>query len=98
MAKPKNAIEPEPVVTLRSLLLDQLQVIADHLPEGRNVQAWYDDGAAFEELVGDIENDVDREEVSIAFGYLRGAHEALDVTMSEMFDGEDISMSEIKPS
>ncbi len=98
MAKPKaTRPAPEPEITLRECLLEQLHVIADVLPEDRTVRDWYDDGADLDELIAVVDVDLQRrDEVATAYGYLRGAHEALDVTLSELLDDENISMDTLE--
>lgn len=74
---------------MRELLIEQLRFIMDALPDGMTFEQWYtDESCSFE--VFEIGDDTHREAVSYAFGYLRGAHEALDVTLSELLDEHGI--------
>jgi hypothetical protein len=73
---------------MRDLLIEQLTHIIHALPAGMTFQDWYDDACSFEHFT--FGDPIQREAVSFAYGYLRGAHEACDVTMMELLDEHDI--------
>lgn len=92
MAKLKNSVEPEDEpVSFRDLLIEQIRVIWDELLQGRTFDVWYSEHNC---SLGQLAFGADLEAAQFALGYLRGAHEALDVTMSEMFDEWAISMEQ----
>lgn len=73
---------------MRELLLEQLRHIVLALPAGVTFAQWYYDGCDFD--VFEFSDPIQREAVSFAFGYLRGAHEATDCTLLEMLWDHDI--------
>lgn len=74
---------------MRELLIEQLRHIMNALPDGMTFEQWYTgEMCSFEAF--EIGDDTHREAVSYALGYLRGAHEALDVTLWELLDEHGI--------
>lgn len=74
---------------LRAQFLEQVEFLRERLPDGTDVLEWLGDPdypALVEAGVEDLET------VAFAHGYLRGAAEALDATIAELFDEYDIRM------
>jgi len=70
------------VSTLNELLGPEVEHIRNALPEGLSFDDWYSDGMPFDVFV--FADDLHREAVSYARGYLHGAADALDVTLLEL--------------
>lgn len=91
MAKNTTAarlVAPETTPTMRELLEEQLEHLRGAIG---NVQDWYFGGGTFEGLA--FADDVQREACAFAWGYLRGAAEMADVTISDLLDAHDLAFN-----
>lgn len=77
---------------IRELLQEQVDRILDALhPRGITFVEWYSDHAcSFDVFEFSSPDGTDREAVSFAYGYLRGAHEIADVTMLELLESHNV--------
>lgn len=69
---------------LRALLIEQVAVIVDALPDGMTFDQWYSDEMAQLDVL------TEHKFSGYALGYLRGAHEACNVTLMELLDEHGI--------
>lgn len=81
--------------SMRDCLVEQVDHIVNALPDGVTFALWYDDGMPFEIFA--FGDNVQREAVSFARGYLEGAADALDVTLMTLLDEHSILTNQPKP-
>jgi hypothetical protein len=104
MAKPKQQpreqfANPE-YPTFRELLLEKLRIVRSVLPDTEDLLAFCDAHTINYELLNQDDDpavqNANTEDVTYAIGYMRGAHEAMDITMSEMFENEGIDCEQLE--
>jgi len=75
--------------TMAELLAEQVVHIVNALPPGVTLDDWYSDYMMSMEPFGDLDN-LQREAVAYATGYLRGVAECANVTVMELLRSEGV--------
>ncbi len=81
--------------SMRDCLVEQVDHIVNALPDGVTFALWYDDGMPFE--IFDFGDDIHREAVSFARGYLEGAADMANLTILGLLDEHSILTNQPKP-
>ncbi len=82
--------------SMRECLQEEVNHIVQALPGAMTFAEWYDDGMPFD--VFDFGDDVQREAVSYATGYLQGAADLAEQTILTMLDEHGVLMNQPKPN
>lgn len=76
---------------MRACLSEQVRHILGALPSGMSFDDWYDDAMPFDAFT--FLNDVQREAVTYARGYLQGAADAVDLTVLTLLQEEGVPLT-----
>lgn len=78
---------------LSACVIEQLTLIVSSISYKTTFEDWYWDGCSIAEVIGADAEKLHCEQVALAWGYLRGVADALDLTVYEMlssFDDDNI--------